>query len=245
MRKTIRILLTGLGIIAAVLGMAIVGVYLWISNPKVDRLPLPPELVSLESPEGKTLLTESTAKVDHESLEAHYQAQEKQSWCGVASAVTVLNSFPDASPLTQSGFFDECTSKVRSSLRTTFGGMSLERFARMMQCHGLAVRANFAEASSLDEFRRVVAENLRTKNNFVVVNYDRLGVGQKPTGHISPLSAYHEASDRFLILDVASYKYPPVWVKASALWAAMNTIDTESKHTRGYVLLAPASKTAN
>jgi hypothetical protein len=115
----------------------------------------------------------------------------------------------------------------------------------MMQCHGLVVRVLHAEASSLEEFRRLAGENLRTEGNFVVVNYDRAGVGQKPTGHISPLSAYHEASDRFLILDVAGYKYPPVWVKASALWTAMNTIDGESKITRGYVLLAPASKTAN
>lgn len=245
MRKAIRILFAGLAILILLMGIAVGAAFVWISNPKVERVPLPAELLSLEAPDGKTLLAESSAKVDHESLESHYQQQEKQSWCGVASAVTVLNSFPDASPLTQSSFFDECTSKVRSSLRTTFGGLTLEKFGRMMQCHGLTVRVYYAEASSLEEFRRLAAENLRTKGNFVVVNYDRGGVGQKPTGHISPLSAYHEASDRFLILDVASYKYPPVWVKASALWTALNTVDGESKRTRGYVLLSPAPKTAN
>ena len=245
MRKAIKALFTGLAILILLMGIAVGAAFVWISNPKVERLSLPADLISLEAPEGKILLTESAAKVDHEDLEGHYQPQEKQSWCGVASAVTVLNSFPDALPLTQAGFFDECTSKIRSSLRTTFGGLPLEKFARMMQCHGLAVRVYFAEGSSLDEFRRIAVENLRTKGNFVVVNYDRGGVGQTPTGHISPLSAYHEASDRFLILDVASYKYPPVWVKASALWTALNTIDSESKRTRGYVLLSRASKTAN
>ena len=243
MRKALRFFLIGSAILVALATVLVAGLYVWVSNPKYERLPLPAEVVSLESPEGKTLLTESTAKVDHESLEAHYQTQEKGSWCGVASAVTVLNSLSVSPPLTQSGFFDDCTSNVRSSLRTTFGGLPIDTLARMMQCHGFVARVVHAEGSSLDEFRRQASENLRMEGNFVVVNYDRAGVGQKSTGHISPLSAYHEASDRFLILDVASYKYPPVWVKASALWAAMNTLDGETKLTRGYVLLAPASKT--
>ncbi len=240
MRKARRILLTVAVVLVALPSACVGGAYVWISNPKQERLALPPELVSLESAEGKMLLAESSARADHESLEMHYQAQEKQSWCGVASAAVVLNSFSAAPPTTQAGFFDDCTANVRSSFRTTFGGMPLAVFGRMMQCHGVEARVYHAENSSLDEFRRLVVENLRTKENFVVVNYDRAGVGQKPTGHISPISAYHEGSDRFLILDVANYKYPPVWAKASALWAAMNTLDSESKRTRGYVLLSRA-----
>lgn len=245
MRKAMRVLAVGLAMLVALAGIAVGGLYIWVSNPKHERLPLSAELISLEAPEGKTLLAETAAKADHDSLEAHFQAQEKQSWCGVASAVVVLNSFPDAVPLTQAGFFDACTSNVRSSLRTTFGGMSLDTFARMMQCHGVDARVFHAEASTLDEFRRVAAENLRTKGDFVIVNYDRAEVGQKPSGHISPVAAYHEASDRFLVLDVASYKYPSVWVKAPALWKAMNTLDGQSKRTRGYVLVARSTKTTN
>jgi hypothetical protein len=245
MRRAMRIVFTGLAILVALAGIVVGGAYVWVSNPKHERLPLPPELISLESAEGKTLLAESVAKVDHETLEAHYQTQEKQSWCGVASAAIVLNSFPAAAPLPQIGFFDECTSNIRSSFRTTFGGIPIDSLAQMMQCHGAEARVLHAEDSSLEEFRRLVAENLRVKGNFVVVNYERAGVGQKPSGHISPLSAYHEASDRFLILDVASYKYPSVWVKASALWSAMNTLDPESKRTRGYMLVAPSAQATN
>ena len=46
-------------------------------------------------------------------------------------------------------------------------------------------------------------------------------------------------TDRFLILDVARYKYPPVWVTASDLFDAMNTPDADNENkTRGYVLIA-------
>jgi hypothetical protein len=40
-------------------------------------------------------------------------------------------------------------------------------------------------------------------------------------------------------LDVASYKYPPVWVKADELWQSMNTIDNDGGKTRGFVLVSP------
>jgi len=50
-------------------------------------------------------------------------------------------------------------------------------------------------------------------------------------------AAYHEASDSFLILDVAAYKYPPVWVPAQALWEAMQAVDSTSGRSRGFVVV--------
>ena len=63
-------------------------------------------------------------------------------------------------------------------------------------------------------------------------------MGQQTGGHISPLAAYDAEQDRFLILDVARYKYPPVWVTAEDLFNAMNTTDSDNENrTRGYVLI--------
>ena len=40
------------------------------------------------------------------------------------------------------------------------------------------------------------------------------------------------------MLDVARYKYPPVWVRAEDLFAAMDTTDADNQNrTRGYVLV--------
>ena len=67
----------------------------------------------------------------------------------------------------------------------------------------------------------------------------RKALGEERGGHISPLGAYDEKADRFLILDVARYKYPPVWVKTSDLFDAMNTTDAGNDNkTRGYVLVS-------
>lgn len=73
--------------------------------------------------------------------------------------------------------------------------------------------------------------------DYIIVNYQRSVLGQSKSGHISPLAAYHEQSDRFLIEDVASYKYPPVWVSTENLWKAMNTTDSISQKTRGYLVV--------
>ena len=97
-------------------------------------------------------------------------------------------------------------------------------------------------SGGLDEFRASARDYLATRDHFVLVNYLRKAIGQETGGHISPLAAYDAKSDRFLILDVARYKYPPVWVKASDLFDAMNTTDASNENrTRGYVLITKAA----
>jgi hypothetical protein len=56
-------------------------------------------------------------------------------------------------------------------------------------------------------------------------------------GALSLPAAYHEQSDRFLIEDIASYKYPPVWASTENIWKAMNTTDSIFKKTRGYLVV--------
>ena len=41
--------------------------------------------------------------------------------------------------------------------------------------------------------------------------------------------------DRFLILDVAAYKYPPTWVKTKELWNGINSLDQTSNRSRGLI----------
>jgi hypothetical protein len=59
-------------------------------------------------------------------------------------------------------------------------------------------------------------------------------------GHISPLGAYDAKADKILVMDVARYKYPPVWVDAPALFAAMSTSDFVSGKSRGFLSVAAA-----
>ena len=75
----------------------------------------------------------------------------------------------------------------------------------------------------------------------MIVSHLRKAIGQQIGGRNSPLAAHEAKADRFLILDVARYKYPPVWVKTTDMFAAMNTPDAVNDNkTRGFVLVTAA-----
>lgn len=129
----------------------------------------------------------------------------------------VLNALKQsAQPLNQDTFFTPQAQKIRSPYAVAFVGMSLEQLAALLKSHQVRIETHHAE-TTLEQFRTQVKANLARDRDFVVVNYERAGIGQTKGGHISPISAYHEKSDRFLVEDVSSYKYPPVWVSASDL----------------------------
>lgn len=237
MGRTVKILLTAVVALALLVLIGAAALYGWISHPKPQRLPLPPTLIALDSAGGEQLLAESAARHDYDALLPNFQAQEKISWCGVASGVTVLNTLQPVAPLRQEEFFNDCAGAWWRQLQVSFGGMPLALFTRLVTCHDVAAEAVHADQSSLERFRTEIAANLETSVDFVVVNYDRAALGQGEGGHISPLGAYHAGSDRFLVLDVAGYKYPPVWVTAEDLWRAMDSVDSETGQRRGYVLI--------
>jgi hypothetical protein len=119
-------------------------------------------------------------------------------------------------------------------------GMTLDQLVDLLQCHPAKARAVHAADTTLAEFRALAAKNLATPGDYIVVNYDRAGVGQEHMGHITPLGAYDGKADKFLLLDVARYKYPPVWADAAALFGAMHTDDFVSGKTRGFVEISAA-----
>ena|SRR5579883_426550 len=151
---------------------------------------------------------------------------------------------------TQRTFLDERTDKVKP--RAQFygrpaspgarpdGGLQLRQLDGMLRAYGLATTLRVAEPSLTDEaMRRELVANLGRAGDFVIVNYFRPALGQRGGGHLSPLGAYDEASDSFLILDVNPNGQRWVWVPAADLFRAMRTRDVVEP--RGYVLVSEGS----
>ena len=96
-----------------------------------------------------------------------------------------------------------------------------------------------------NEARRIL-ENVRTLDDSgvlfqtkgIIVNIELEGLGYKgEPAHFSPLAGYHEASDRFLLMDVWP-KNPAVWVKTIDLWKAMTgSLDSDSNLPRGFLII--------
>lgn len=218
----------------------VAGAAVWqlaLKAPAVDPLPLPAHLVSLATTEGRHLLAEGAARADYPSLATTFESQQRPAFCGVASSVMVLNALRPSSPrLTQGGFFRD----VSTELQVTFAGMTLHELGGLLRGRGADADVVHAADTTLAAFRLRASQNLGRAGDYVLVNYQRAALGQREGGHISPLAAYHAATDRFLVLDVAAYRYPPVWVPAVDLWNAMNTVDSVSKRTRGFVVVRDA-----
>src|SRR5262245_39387994 len=235
-------LLRVLPVVISVLGVLAAPVW-------AETLPVPPSLVDADTDAGEHLFLESDARQAYFPLAANFLTQKNQSYCGVASIVMVLNALqlpapavPEFAPYrtsTQDNVLDERTDAVLPRDVLLKKGMTLDQLGGLLALQPLKVDVRHAGDATLDEFRAQAREYLGQKNHFVIVNYLRTALGQERGGHISPLSAYVAEPDRFLILDVARYKYPPLWVTASDLLRAMNApdADTENK-TRGYVLIA-------
>jgi len=216
---------------------------------RADTLPLPPNLVDVQSADGGAFLFESEARAAYFPLAINFLTQKTQSYCGVASTVMVLNALNVPAPttaeyapfhtFTQDNVLDEKTEAILPQATIAKQGMTLDQLGQLIGRYSVPVEVVHAGDTSLADFRARAKDYLAQKDHFVIINYLRKALGQQTYGHISPLAAYDGKTDRFLIMDVARYKYPPVWVTATDLFDAMNTVDSDNQNrTRGFVLIA-------
>lgn len=119
-------------------------------------------------------------------------------------------------------------------------GFQIRQFAHLFQSHGVHTKLVIVDKNlDNDAIKSEIINNLKASDDYVIVNYKRSVLNQPGGGHISPLGAYHKASDSFLILDVNPNKADWVWVKAELLIQAMRTFDTIEN--RGYLLIKEGS----
>jgi hypothetical protein len=214
-----------------------------------ETLPVPPGLTDFRTRDGEKLLFESKALDAYFAISINFVTQKTPAYCGVASMVMVLNALDAPAPttpddklfrtFTQDNVLDETTDPVLPRDLLARQGMTLDQLGALLALHPVAAEVHHAGDGNVDSFRAAASAALETKDHFVIVNYLRKALGQQVGGHISPLAAYDQKSDRFLIFDVARYKYPPVWVRTSDLFDAMNTIDASNAgRTRGFVVVS-------
>jgi hypothetical protein len=236
-------------VLTSILKVASLSLCLTIGQVSAQTLPLPEPLINLNSEQGARLLLESEANRAYWPLSIQFVTQKNQAYCGVASLTMVLNalgvsapSTPEFEPFktfTQDNLLNDETEKVLPKEVLAKIGMTLDQIGQLLTTFGVKADVHHAADTSLDEFRKLATEAVGTPNRYVIVNYLRRAIGQERGGHISPIAAYDADTDRFLVLDVSRYKYPPVWVEADDLYAAMNTPDSDNQNrTRGFVLVA-------
>lgn len=208
-------------------------------------------LVYFLTPESQKLFAAAEIKDDFWPLVAAFVSEERQTFCGVASSVMALNALkvppPPAPQWYPSQYWNQDTiftlkalEAVKSVQLIEAEGLTLAELGKLLVASGAKAEPVFAGDTDVGKFREAAKAAIADPDAILVVNVARATLGQggvEGGGHISPIAAYDAESDRFLFLDVARYKYEPSWITAETLYAAMNTIDTTSHKTRGYVVV--------
>ncbi|MGC2049032.1 MAG: phytochelatin synthase family protein, partial [Gallionella sp.] len=139
---------------------------------------------------------------------------------------------------TQSNFFTPDVAKVISPETVLAIGMTREEMAETLSHQGVTANSIAGDTFDDQSLRDLLQKALGDDGRYVLANYLRANLGQAGGGHWSVLAAYDAQSDSVLILDVAKYKYPPVWVGIATLRQAIATIDKTSNKARGLVIVS-------
>lgn len=207
-----------------------------------------PKVIYWNSQAGQELRARISADADYWQLIPTFAVQKTQSYCSVASAITVLNAMPIKKPVdptyapyaffTQTNFFTPKVRKIIGPQTVLRQGMTREEMAETLRAQGVKAKSITGDAFTDDSLRTLLRQALGNDGRFVLANYLRQSLGQVGGGHWSALAAYDKKTDRVLILDVAKYKYPPAWASIAALRQAIATLDTTSNKPRGLVIVS-------
>ncbi len=152
---------------------------------------------------------------------------------------------------TQNTFFDAHMAKVKTRDQF-FGaprapgarpspGIELRELHNVLLNHGLKSELRVMDDTITDkQLRQELLRNLATAGDYVIINYSRVETGQGRWGHMSPLGAYDQKSDSFLVMDVNPNQAGWAWVPAALLAKAMRTKDVAEN--RGYLLVAEGTQ---
>lgn len=216
-------------------------------RPADGPLAVPPNLVALAQPAGQKRLTSATSKQSYWPLSQYFETQRNQAYCSVATSVMALNAlgirrpqstlYPDFPFFSQEDFFHGIDPQVANAAKVSQEGMTLDQLSTALKAFPVEVSKYHAADLSLGQFRDLVRATTGHSDRFVLLNFRRVEIGETGGGHWSPLAAYDSASDSALLLDVARYKYPAVWVPVAQLYAGALAVDSVSGISRGMVII--------
>jgi hypothetical protein len=130
--------------------------------------------------------------------------------------------------------FTNYTEKVVPKADIDKNGLDLNTLGLFLGAHGCEVKVVHAENSTIQKFREDLSAIMNDPDTYVVVNVEREKLGENASAHFGPVSAYDPVSDLILVVDVARFKYPPLWFPVDTVYKAMNT--TDGKTSRGYLI---------
>ncbi len=185
-----------------------------------NALLLPFGLTDLDSFQGWHYLHESQYKTPYANLMHNYVTQFDD-YCGITSTVIVLNSLQPTAHITQKTIFSNAVEKIVTPDQVRRHGVGMEQLVRIFHLFNVKTHFFYGHQLSITRLRQMLKTELAKPKHYLIAQYSRIALKQNGIGHLSPIAAYDQKSDRVLIADTASFNYPPTWVKLPDLLHAM------------------------
>ena len=225
--------------------------------PVYAQLPVSNNLITFDSDMGQKLFHESQYKQSYWRLSEFFVSEKGLTWCAIASDVMALNALAVIPPVsvehypynifTQDDFFGADQLQITTPANVYNSGVTLDDNAKLLLSYGLKISTRHVDKSiSIEKFRKEAISAVSSTDKIILINFCREVIGEVGCGHFSPLAAYNQSVDKFLMLDVARYKYPPVWISTKELYQSMSEgLDSLSNMNRGYLIISKYEKRAS
>jgi hypothetical protein len=210
-------------------------------------LPVPPNLLPLTQPGGQKRLMSTAYKQSYWPLAQYFETQRNEAYCSVATSVMALNAlgvqrpasslYPDFPFFSQQDFFRGIDPQVANAAQVSREGMTLDQLGNALSTFPVDVTKVHGADVTLERFRDLIRDTVSRHDRFALLNFGRAEIGETGGGHWSPVAAYDAASDSALLLDVARYKYPAMWVPLAKLYAGAVSVDKVSSLSRGLLIV--------
>ena len=228
---------------------------LWLAvasayDSRETMVPVPSRAVELNSTTGFEILMRSQSR-SYREVAIHFTTQETESLCAIASAVAVLNAIAPApvDPTYEPYAYwtqDTVTSDpCVLAINDPYHGSTRTQLAEMLRCFNIDVD-NVGAPKTVAALRDVLTNALADDaTSHVLVNFERKDLDSEAGGgHFSPIVAIDPVDDLVLMLDVARYKYPPLWFPLEDLWKSTLRVDSSSGESRGFLVLQAPTTSA-
>ena len=160
--------------------------------------------------------------------------QDNRAFCGPATVINLFRSL-GIGQLDQNTVFDRANV---SYWKARFLGLTLDELAGLIRSNTdlkVSVLRNLTVEAFRAEMRHVNDPAYR-----YLINFNRQPLFGWDVGHFSPLGGYLVDVDLVFVLDVME-KYQPFLVSTERLYAAMDTVDSETGQKRGLLRVQAVS----
>jgi hypothetical protein len=192
---------------------------------------------------------------DYWALSPYYVAQQDPRVCIIASFAMTLNAMRANNKLTASDTLMTQTPLLEKISKEEPGkrfyvdkgkSISLQEMSDLFKKQATlftnktmtveVVHADKADAETIKKIEKILIENEKSANNFVIANFlqsEYTGDPEGNVGHVSPVAAYDAKKKRVLIMDSDREYYEPYWVSIDTFVKGLATLDKDANRNRG------------